>query len=50
MKYIPEPFKIKMVEPIRITTEEERRTKIAGAHYNGFALRAEDVRERVLAH
>ncbi len=43
MKYIPEPFKIKMVEPIRITTEEERRAKIAAAHYNGFGLRAEDV-------
>ncbi|MBK7721995.1 MAG: tryptophanase [Austwickia sp.] len=43
MKYIPEPFKIKMVEPIRITTEQERREKIAAAHYNGFSLRAEDV-------
>jgi len=43
MKYIPEPFKIKMVEPIKITTEEERLQKIAAAHYNGFALRAEDV-------
>ncbi|HQE30360.1 MAG TPA: tryptophanase [Phycisphaerae bacterium] len=43
MKYIPEPFKIKMVEPIKITTEEERRGLIAAAHYNGFGLRAEDV-------
>ena len=43
MKYIPEPFKIKMVEPIRMTTEEERRAKIAACHYNGFGLRAEDV-------
>ena len=43
MKYIPEPFKIKMVEPIKITTEEERRGFIAAAHYNGFGLRAEDV-------
>lgn len=43
MKYIPEPFKIKMVEPIKITTEEERRAKIAACHYNGFGLRADDV-------
>ena len=43
MKYIPEPFKIKMVEPIRITTEDERRQKIADAHYNLFGLMAEDV-------
>ncbi len=43
MKYIPEPFKIKMVEPIKVTTEEERLAAIAAAHYNGFSLRAEDV-------
>ena len=43
MRYIPEPFKIKMVEPIRMTTEEERRDKIQAAHYNGVGLRAEAV-------
>lgn len=43
MKYIPEPFKIKMVEPIRLTTEDERRQKIATADYNLFGLMAEDV-------
>ena len=43
MRYIPEPFKIKMVEPIRMTTQDERRALIAAVHYNGFGLRAEDV-------
>ncbi|MDO5629668.1 MAG: tryptophanase [Mobilicoccus sp.] len=43
MTYIPEPFKIKMVEPIRMTTQQERRDKVAAAHYNGFALHADDV-------
>lgn len=42
-KYIAEPFKIKMVEPLRMTTTEYRREAIARAHYNGFALAAEDV-------
>ena len=43
MKYIAEPFRIKMVEPLRLTTQEYRRTAIAAANYNGFALAAEDV-------
>ncbi|GAB96286.1 tryptophanase [Kineosphaera limosa] len=43
MKYIPEPFKIKMVEPIRLTTAQERREKIAAANYNNFGLHADDV-------
>lgn len=43
MKYIAEPFKIKMVEPMRMTTREYREAAVAGAHYNGFALKAEDV-------
>ena len=40
---IIEPFRIKTVEPIRQTTEGERRAAIAAAHYNPFQLDAEDV-------
>src|SRR6266540_366303 len=42
-KTIIEPFRIHSVEPLRITTEDERRKKIKDAGYNVFALRAEDV-------
>ena len=42
-KYIAEPFKIKMVEPIKMTTKEEREVKIANANYNLFSLKADDV-------
>lgn len=41
-KYFAEPFKIKMVEPIKILTREERIRKIQEAHYNVFGLAAED--------
>ncbi|NOX69744.1 MAG: tryptophanase [Gammaproteobacteria bacterium] len=43
MKTIIEPFKIKMVEPIQLTTMEQRDTLIRNAHYNPFLLSAEDV-------
>jgi tryptophanase len=39
----PEPFKIKVVEPLRRTTRPERQRLIREAGYNIFNLRAEDV-------
>ena len=41
-KYFPEPFRIKMVEPLRMLTREERERKIKEANYNAFKLRGED--------
>lgn len=38
-----EPFKIKMVEPIRLISREERSAAIGAAGYNVFALRSRDV-------
>ena len=43
MKTIIEPFKIKMVEPLRMTSREERERIIRKVHYNPFLIRAEDV-------
>ena len=43
MKTIIEPFKIKMVEPIKLTTRNERVELIEAARFNPFMLRAEDV-------
>ena len=43
MKTIIEPFRVKVVEPIKMTTHEEREQLLKNAHYNLFLLRAEDV-------
>jgi tryptophanase len=43
VRTIIEPFRIKVVEPIRMTTREERAALIAQAGYNPFRLKAEHV-------
>ena len=40
---IIEPFRIKVVEPIRLTTPIERRRLLAGARFNLFGVHADDV-------
>src|SRR5512147_427638 len=43
MNHPPEPFRIKVTEPIRLIAPEERRQRLREAGYNLFALRAEDI-------
>ncbi|NMA62213.1 MAG: tyrosine phenol-lyase [Firmicutes bacterium] len=42
-KYMAEPYKIKMVEPIAVTTREQREEALKKAGYNTFLLDSEDV-------
>jgi tryptophanase len=43
MNTIIEPFRVKVVEPIKMTTRGEREEYLKSAHYNLFMLKAEDV-------
>jgi tryptophanase len=43
MKTIIEPFRIKVVEPLRMTTREERERILRDAHFNVFNIPARDV-------
>ena len=43
MHYPPEPFRIKVTEPIRLIPREEREAALQEAGYNLFALKAEDI-------
>lgn len=42
-KFVAEPFRIKVVEPIRKTSRAEREERLRQAGYNLFKLRAEHV-------
>lgn len=42
-KTVIEPFRIKSVEPISVSTETERKQYLKDAHYNPFLLRSDNV-------
>ena len=43
MKILPEPYKIKVVEPLRLISKEAREKAIEEAGYNTFLLNSQDV-------
>jgi tyrosine phenol-lyase len=43
MRQIPEPFRIKMVEPVKILSRAQREEAMGRAGYNTFLLNSEDV-------
>jgi len=43
MKTIIEPFRIKAVEPLRLTTRDERQGILSRAHWNLFRVAADDI-------
>ncbi|MBO8137334.1 MAG: tryptophanase [Desulfotomaculum sp.] len=43
VRAVPEPFKIKMVEPLKKITREERQTALERAGYNIFLLKSNEV-------
>ena len=42
-RHLPEPFRIKMVEPIHLIPVEQREERLREAGYNLFAIKAEDI-------
>ena len=44
-----EPYKIKVVEPLKMTTRDYRLEKIKEAGYNTFLLRSEEMFKSIIA-
>jgi tyrosine phenol-lyase len=47
---LAEPFKIKVVKPVTLTTPEQRKAAVSEAGYNIFLLRSQDVYIGLLTH
>ncbi|HNT04676.1 MAG TPA: hypothetical protein PKJ21_00635, partial [Anaerolineae bacterium] len=42
-RLVPEPYRIKVVEPIHLTTHAERQAFLSAAGFNLFSIRSQDV-------